>query len=417
VIPGSLSQLEPGGADAVIIADFPCDWAAARQATLLAECCRVLRPGGYIVFCAGNASWYRRWAGRGRETSAGRPPALDVRTIRRQLVRAGFAEVRAYLGDGNPTALKAIIPFNSGQPAPGRAAQGTLGCTQGHPLDPHPPGTRLAVLPVFTGVCLQMNIELRDLLRQAGLPEADDPGLWRRSIMVHVTGLLPPPRDHVGTSGEAGFHLLLLDERGRALHRVKCRSATDQGFERECETLVALGGDPELIGLVPEVRTAASPRLRMHVSRQLPGESYLTTMRKQDVGEWQRTVEQVLALVDLVGERAKQVVPWLRSTRPELHLGEALADRFGQLERQGVDTHTLKALRTALEGSSCRLTPSTATCGPTTCSGMRMDAGASSTSRPSARCGFRSTTPSTWPGRREIEPGRVARSRRRTTGL
>jgi hypothetical protein len=101
---------------------------------------------------------------------------------------------------------------------------------------------------------------------------------------------------------------------------------------------------------VPEVRTAASPRLRMHVSRQLPGESYLTTMRKQDTGEWQRTVEQVLALVDLVGERAKQVVPWLRSTRPELHLGEGLADRFGQLERQGVDTHTLKALRTALEG-------------------------------------------------------------------
>lgn len=202
-----------------------------------------------------------------------------------------------------------------------------------------------------------MNTELRELLIQAGLTEADDPRVWSRAIMVHATGLLPPPPDRIGTSGEAGFHFLLLDEQGRAVHRVKCRWATDKSFERECETLGALCRDPRLNQLVPEIRTAVSSRLRICVSRELPGRSYLFAMRKQDVGEWQRTVEEVLALIDLIGERAQQVVPWLRPSDSELRLDDALADRFDQLEGNVLDAGAIEIIRAKVRDISVPFHP------------------------------------------------------------
>lgn len=110
--PGFARQLEPEVADAVVIEEFPCDWDGSRQAALLAECFRILRPGGYVVFSAGNASWYHRWTRRPGTKSLRRSPALSARATRGRLIDAGFTEVRVYLGDGTPRALKAIIPSN-----------------------------------------------------------------------------------------------------------------------------------------------------------------------------------------------------------------------------------------------------------------------------------------------------------------
>lgn len=197
-----------------------------------------------------------------------------------------------------------------------------------------------------------MNTELRELLQSAGIGDAYDPGLWKRMVMLHLAGLLPPPRDLPNANTEAGFHLLLLDEGGNVVHRVKCRAAGDEWFRRECDTLVLLQDDPELAGLVPQVATAASRNLRIHVSRQLPGKSYLTAIRKQRVADWQDTVEEILANVHKIGDRAKHSIPWLRSSSPTVSLARALEHRFEQLEGQDIDAASIAALREALEGIS-----------------------------------------------------------------
>jgi hypothetical protein len=197
-----------------------------------------------------------------------------------------------------------------------------------------------------------MNAELRKLLQSAGIGDANDPGLWKRAVMLHVAGLLPPPPDLPNANKEAGFHLILLDESGNVVHRVKCRAADDEFFQRECDILAALRKDPELVGLVPQVYTAASPHLRIHVSRQLSGESYLTVIRTQRVSDWQCTVEEVLADVHKIGDRAKHTVPWLHSSNPAVSLSEALEHRFEQLEKQEIDAAAIVTLRAALEGVS-----------------------------------------------------------------
>jgi hypothetical protein len=195
-----------------------------------------------------------------------------------------------------------------------------------------------------------VNTELRNLLEQAGLAGADDPALWTRALMVHITGTLPQCMSRDEGNNEAGFHLLLMDHDGNAVHRVKCRSVADEGFRRECETMAVLGGDPTLAGLVPNVTTLTSRCLRVHISPEIQGTSYLTTIRKQRVGDWQRTAEDVLGMIHLIGERAKQLIPWLRHTSPELRLGLVLADRLNQLERGGMDYEAIQALRKALDG-------------------------------------------------------------------
>lgn len=40
------------------------------------------------------------------------PPSCDVRTAKRWLTEAGFGRVRCYLGDGNPTHLRVIVPVS-----------------------------------------------------------------------------------------------------------------------------------------------------------------------------------------------------------------------------------------------------------------------------------------------------------------
>lgn len=197
-----------------------------------------------------------------------------------------------------------------------------------------------------------MNAELRQLLKCAGIGSADDPSLWARAVMLHAVGLLPPPPVLPNASTEAGFHLLLLDEGGNVVHRVKCRAADDAWFKRECETLSTLRDDPALAGLVPQVATAASRHLRIHVSRELPGESHLTAIRKQGISDWQGTVEQVLANVHKIGERAKHALPWLQQSSPTMSLARVLEYRLEQLGGQDIDGASIAALRAAVDGVS-----------------------------------------------------------------
>jgi spermidine synthase len=56
--------------DAVVIHSLPGNTAAASDEDFLGECRRVLRPGGYIVFCADYAWWYQRIFARMRPARA-----------------------------------------------------------------------------------------------------------------------------------------------------------------------------------------------------------------------------------------------------------------------------------------------------------------------------------------------------------
>ena len=117
---GLVDALGDESVDAVVIHSLARNEAAALDEDFLGECRRVLRPGGYVVFCADYAWWYRRIvarlltrARRDHESSRVRLPR-DIRSAERRLTRAGFKSVRCYLGDGSATALEAIVPASGG---------------------------------------------------------------------------------------------------------------------------------------------------------------------------------------------------------------------------------------------------------------------------------------------------------------
>jgi hypothetical protein len=106
--------------DAVVIHGLPRNGAATPDEDFLGECRGVLRPGGYIVFCADYAWWYRRIFARilprpRRDHESSQVPLLlDIRSAERRLKQAGFESIRCYLGDGSATALKSIVPVSGG---------------------------------------------------------------------------------------------------------------------------------------------------------------------------------------------------------------------------------------------------------------------------------------------------------------
>jgi hypothetical protein len=193
-----------------------------------------------------------------------------------------------------------------------------------------------------------VNAELRNLLRQAGIPEANASDSWSRALMVHIHGLLPVPANSRAAPGEQGFHLLLIDGKGRVVHRVKCRGKADEGFRRECEALVLLGKDQNVGDIMPRVKVATSPRLRIHVSAELPGESFDSILRRQDAKEWQKAASEILSIVHRIGRRSTEVLPWLRDIGPSVRLLDALEPRLQQLRSDGMAGDLVRAIRRAI---------------------------------------------------------------------
>ena len=197
-----------------------------------------------------------------------------------------------------------------------------------------------------------MNQDLRDLLKQAGVSDAHAEDLWARAVMIHVRGLLPPIARSSTRAAEAGFHLLLLDQQGKVARRVKCRGSDDQGFRRECDALVALGSDPRASQFVLPVSTASSEHLRLHVSDYLGSESYADLIDDQNAPAWQETAEEILAIVHLLGERAKRAMPRLLPAREDVDLLSELGHRFAFLEEGRIEKATLDVLREVLRETS-----------------------------------------------------------------
>lgn len=194
-----------------------------------------------------------------------------------------------------------------------------------------------------------MNPEIRGLLQATGVPGADDADLWNRMAMVHVMGLLPCPDTRHDQGAEAGFHLLLFERDGQTVQRVKCRSVNDAGFRRECETLVALGSDPELGGMVPRISTATSKRLRLHVSQHLWGPTYAQLIRRQSAEEWEHTAREILLAVHRIGVRGNQTLPWMMESTPEVKLLQTVKPRLDRLAERGLGARAVEVLRQTLE--------------------------------------------------------------------
>ncbi len=94
----------------------------ASAGRVLAECFRVIAPGGWLYVGMSNATWVGsmrqsplRWmVGVALETIVGESNVrTPVRAIRRSLLDAGFTEVRRYLAAPSQLAPHVLIPANS----------------------------------------------------------------------------------------------------------------------------------------------------------------------------------------------------------------------------------------------------------------------------------------------------------------
>ena len=113
---GMMNRFSPGELDAVLVHQLPGKTSDPSPLQLFRECRRVLRPGGYVMFCANYSWWYRRLLGRLRFRDRPRMeaekslPSCDIRTAKKWLNGAGFGTVRCYVGGGTSTKLVVVVP-------------------------------------------------------------------------------------------------------------------------------------------------------------------------------------------------------------------------------------------------------------------------------------------------------------------
>ncbi len=117
-LPGLAIALGDETVDAVVVHGIRNNEAAVLDENFLCECRRVLRPGGYVVFCADNAWWYQRILARPSmrrfREAPGVPLRCGVQSAERRLKRAGFQNVRCYFEDGSSTGLGSLMPASGG---------------------------------------------------------------------------------------------------------------------------------------------------------------------------------------------------------------------------------------------------------------------------------------------------------------
>lgn len=195
-----------------------------------------------------------------------------------------------------------------------------------------------------------MNPHLADLLADVGVEGTHDPGFWRRILMVRANGPVPDVPGAPEDMTRHGFHLVILDRRGRSVDRVKCRSPLDQGFERECRLMESLGNDPELEGIVPPTRTACSDRLRIHRTPHVPGAQFKRLRSRRDTARWVRDMSGLLSSVRRVTERAAERFPELLEDEGPVVLLNEVTPALETLESRGLARQALDSLTLELEG-------------------------------------------------------------------
>ncbi len=199
-----------------------------------------------------------------------------------------------------------------------------------------------------------MNPHLTELLAEVGIEETGDAGFWRRVLVVRATGAIPGTLADPEAFTWHGFHLVVLDERGRPVERIKCRSPLDEGFEWECRTMAALGNEPRLRGIVPRTATAASDRVRIHRTPQIEGEPFRSMRGPDDAKRWRQEARDVLQRVRRIVEVGEE----LGLERPRRHPVapvDRLAPALRVLSGRGLPPRAAEALRVQLHEASLPL--------------------------------------------------------------
>lgn len=194
-----------------------------------------------------------------------------------------------------------------------------------------------------------MNREIIRLLALAGYPDANDPALWRRVVMLHNYGAVPRPDMHDPDYVWRGFHLLLLDHRGHPRYFAKCRAADDEPLALESQTLAKLSADAALKHIIPACQSARSDRMLIQLSRWVPGPTLERIGPRLGPSSWKNAVQAILDAADLVAGRAEELLPNLMGS--DMKISPALAARkpLEVMERKGVSGDIIAPIQEALQ--------------------------------------------------------------------
>lgn len=191
-----------------------------------------------------------------------------------------------------------------------------------------------------------MNAELIACLRGIGFPGTDAPDLWSRVIVFANYGMVPSQAEHPN----GGFKLVLLDEAGHPCWFARCGWTTPVEMEQEAALLAALCHHPFAALHVPESRVAVGPRLFLQASRHLGDSAYITMLRTRSAGQWEREVEEIVALSKRIMTAAREIHPPLANAPTAAARRTQLDHDLALLAANGVSAAAVASLRGALVG-------------------------------------------------------------------
>ena len=156
-----------------------------------------------------------------------------------------------------------------------------------------------------------MNHELRSLLTLLGVEGLDEEAAWQRVLLVLNHGCVPAQEGNPPW----GFKLLLLDQRGEPEWFVRCSWATQEAMLLETSVLEALTHDEVGRRHVPEVRTAHTERIFLHLARHLGVPSYGANLHSVTESRWVGDLTEVIGVSETLMQRATTLLPSLRTQR------------------------------------------------------------------------------------------------------
>lgn len=193
-----------------------------------------------------------------------------------------------------------------------------------------------------------MHHVLRELLEQTGVPESTLKD-WANVMMLRNFGLIPDAAGTPNYSSLKGFKLLLLRRGGRPTFFVRCASADDEIFRRECAVISRLSHHPELARMIPRTTSAELAGLRIQVMHFVSGRSFEQIGWSMSPSSWERAAFEILDNAERISSTASVLLRDLFGPRQVVALADAMAARIAFLERQGFLTSHTTAIRAALE--------------------------------------------------------------------
>lgn len=169
---------------------------------------------------------------------------------------------------------------------------------------------------------------------------------WSEMVLLRNVSAVPSLTDDPGDTLDArGFHLVLVDWRGRITHYAKCRASDDPRAVREGELLVRLAGT-SAAACVPRAVVIHQGRLRVLAAEAVVGERLDLRLRRRSADEAQDDAAAILRAMD----RIRSVVPTPEPSR-SLDAGAELAAPLALLERAGQPADTTALIHAAVQGT------------------------------------------------------------------